>query len=56
MSDDRRETVTCKNVQESLDVKVVCSKDNFEQHLLINGDKLLIPLANVSRPLPSLVL
>lgn len=56
MSGDERNAVVCKNAQKSLDIEIVGGKDNFEKHLLINGDELLIPLANVSCSLPSLIL
>ena len=39
-----------------LDVEVVGSKDNLKQHLLVDVDELLVPLADVSRPLAGLVL
>jgi hypothetical protein len=35
------------NLQEGFDIKVICSKDNLKEHLLVDGDKFLIPLANV---------
>ena len=42
--------------QQRLDIEVVGRKDNLKQHLLINSDELLIPLANVCRALARLVL
>jgi hypothetical protein len=45
-----------KNLQKRLDVEVVGSEDNLEEHLLINGDEFLIPLADVGGALASLVL
>lgn len=34
-------------IQERLDVEVVGSQDDFEQHLLIDGNELLVPLRDV---------
>lgn len=42
--------------QQRLDIKVVSSEDNLEEHLLIDSDELLVPLADISRPLAGLVL
>ena len=39
------------DVQQRLDIEVVSSQDNLEQHLLINGDKLLVPFTDVGRSL-----
>ena len=41
--------------QEGFDVEVVRGEDDLEEHLLINGDELLVPLANVGGPLASIV-
>ena len=41
--------------QKGLDVKIVGSKDDLKQHLLINTDELLIPLADFSCPFPGIV-
>jgi hypothetical protein len=35
------------DVEESLDIHVVCGKDNFEQHLLVNLHEFLVPLFDV---------
>ena len=43
------------NVQQGLDIEVVSSQDDFEQHLLINGDKFLVPFANIGRSLSVLI-
>ena len=42
--------------QQRLDVQIIGRQDNLEQHFLINGDELLVPLADVSCPLAGLVL
>ena len=39
------------NLQQWLDIKVVSCENNLEEHLLINGDELLVPFADVSCPL-----
>ena len=44
------------DLQEGLNVEVVSGEDNLEKHLLIDRDELLVPLADVGRPLASLVL
>ena len=36
------------NVEKSLDIKIVGSKDDFKKHLLINLHELLVPLFDVS--------
>ena len=45
-----------RDIQQRLDIEVVCGKDDLKQHLLINGDELLIPLRNVGCSLAGLVL
>lgn len=42
--------------QEGLDVKVVCGENDFEQHLLVNSDELLIPFTDVGCALACLIL
>lgn len=42
--------------QERLDVEVVGSENDLEQHLLVDGDELLIPFTDVGRALACLVL
>jgi len=42
--------------QEGLDVEVVCGENDFEQHLLVDSDKLLVPFTDVSRALACLIL
>ena len=42
-------------LQQGLDIEVVGGKDDLEQHLLINGDKLLVPFTDIGRSLPVLV-
>jgi hypothetical protein len=42
--------------QQRLDVEVVGGEDDLEQHLLVDGDELLVPLADVRRPLAVVVL
>lgn len=44
------------NTQELLDVEVVGSEDNLKEHLLINGDELLVPFADIGGALASVVL
>jgi hypothetical protein len=51
-----RSIVTTRNVQQRLDIEVVGGQDNLEQHLLIDANELLVPLADVGCPLASLVL
>ena len=43
-------------VQQRLDVQVVGGENDLEEHLLIHGDELLVPLADVGSTLASLVL
>ena len=45
-----------QHAQKRLNVEVVGGEDDLEQHLLIDGDKLLVPLRDVSRPLAGLIL
>lgn len=45
-----------KNSQQGFDIEIVSGQNNLEKHLLINGDEFLIPLADVSCALPSLIL
>lgn len=42
--------------QEGLDVEVVCSENDLEQHLLVDSNKLLVPFADVSRALACFIL
>ena len=42
-------------VQERLDIKVVCSEDDLKEHLLVDGNELLVPFAYVRCPLASIV-
>ena len=42
--------------QQRLDVQVVRREDDLEEHLLVDVDELLVPLADVSCPLAGLVL
>jgi hypothetical protein len=54
----RDQGVACtagSDAQQGLDVEVVGGEDNLEQHLLINGDELLVPFADIGRSLPVLV-
>ena len=44
------------NLQQWLDIKVVSCENNLEEHLLINGDELLVPLRDVRSTLARLVL
>ena len=44
------------DAQKGLDVEVVGGEDDLEEHLLVDGDEFLVPLANVRRPLARLVL
>ena len=44
------------DVQERLDVKVVRGEDDFEEHLLVDRNELLVPLADVRCPLAVLIL
>ena len=43
-------------VQQGLDIQVIGGENNFEQHFLIDSDKLLVPLANVRCALACLIL
>lgn len=45
-----------KHAQQRLDVEIIGGEDDLEQHFLINANELLVPLADISRPLASLVL
>ena len=38
------------DVQERLNVKVIGSQDDLEEHLLVNSDKPVVPFANIGRP------
>lgn len=42
-------------VQKRLDVKVIGSKDDLEEHLLIYSDELLVPFADISSTLAGVV-
>lgn len=42
-------------VQERLDIKVVCGEDNLKEHLLVDGNELLVPFTDVRCPLASIV-
>lgn len=42
--------------QQWLDVQIVGSEDDLEEHLLVYGDELLVPLADFSRSLSNVVL
>ena len=42
--------------QQRLDIEVVGSQDNLEQHFLIDANELLVPFADVGCPLAGLVL
>lgn len=44
------------DLQERLDVKVVRGEDDFEEHLLVDRNELLVPLADVRCPLAVLIL
>lgn len=44
------------NSQKRLDVEVVSSKDDLEEHLLVDRNELLVPFADVSSPLARLIL
>ena len=41
--------------QERLDVEVVGREDDLEEHLLVHGDELLVPLADVSSALARII-
>ena len=45
-----------QNLQEGLNVQIVCSEDNFKEHLLINRDEFLIPFVNVGGALAGIIL
>jgi len=42
--------------QKGFDIKIVGSKDNLKEHLLVYSDELLIPLADIGSSLASLIL
>jgi hypothetical protein len=44
------------HLQERLDIEVVGGEDDLKEHLLVDGDELLVPLADVGSPLASLIL
>jgi len=47
----RKLSMSCSagsDAQQRLYVEIVSSQDDLKQHLLINGDKLLVPFADVS--------
>ena len=41
--------------QQRLDIKVIGSENDLKEHLLIDGDELLVPLRDFSSPLPVIV-
>lgn len=43
-------------LQQRLDIEVVGGEDDFEKHLLINGDELLIPFADICGAFAGLIL
>jgi hypothetical protein len=43
-------------VQEGLDVEVVGREDDLKEHFLVNGDELLVPLADISRAFAVIIL
>jgi hypothetical protein len=43
-------------IQKRLDIQVVGRQNDLEQHLLVNGDELLVPFADVCRALAGLIL
>jgi hypothetical protein len=43
------------DVQKWLDIKIIGSEDDFEEHFLINGYKLLVPFRDIGRSLARLV-
>ena len=42
--------------QEGLDIQVVRSEDDLEEHLLVDGDEFLVPFADISRPLAGVII
>lgn len=42
-------------LQKCLNVEVICGEDDFEKHFLVDGDKFLVPLANVGGALARLI-
>lgn len=42
--------------QKGFDIKVVGSKNNLKEHLLVHGDELLVPFADISSSLAGLIL
>lgn len=44
------------NIEEGLDVEVVGSEDDLEEHLLVYGDELLVPFADIGGAFSGLVL
>lgn len=45
-----------QHLQKRLDIEVVGGKDDLKEHFLVDSDELLVPLADISRPLAGLVL
>jgi hypothetical protein len=45
-----------RDIQQRLDIEVICCENDLKQHFLINSDELLIPLRNVGCPLAGLIL
>ena len=51
----RKNASEIEDAQERLDVQVVGGEDNLEEHLLVDGDELLVPLRDVGRTLARVV-
>jgi hypothetical protein len=45
-----------KNKQKRFDIEIVGGENDLKQHLLINGDELLVPFVDVSGAFAGLVL
>ena len=44
-----------QDLQQCLDIQVICRQNNFEQHLLIDCDKLCVPFRYVCCSLASII-
>jgi len=55
MAPPRRGLKEVKYEQKRFDIEVIGGQNDFEEHLLVNGDKFLIPFRNISGSLARLI-
>ena len=48
--------VESSDLQKGLDVEVVSREDDFKEHLLVDSDEFLVPLADICRSLARVIL